>query len=243
MKPLRGSSLRGIAPVGKRFWREARADAPVTAYEIVGLVKDAKYRHLRQEFMPTAYLPISQDPRPGTFAQLLIRTSIPATAAVSSLRVVFRNASPEIVPTFQDFRSMIDGSLMRDRLVAALSGFFGLLAVLLATIGIYGLVSFGIAQRTREIGVRIALGAEQAAILKMIVREAIVLVCAGLLAGCVLVLALGRSVGALVYGLEPGDPATLLAAALLVAAAALGASVVPARRAARLDPMAALRFE
>jgi putative ABC transport system permease protein len=233
----------GKSPVGKRFWREARADAPVTAYEIVGLVKDAKYRHLRQEFMPTAYLPISQDPRPGTFAQLLIRTSMPATAAVSSLRVVFRNASPEIVPTFQDFRSMIDGSLMRDRLVAALSGFFGLLAVLLATIGIYGLVSFGIAQRTREIGVRIALGAEQAAILKMIVREAIVLVCAGLLAGCVLVLALGRSVGALVYGLAPDDPVTLLAAALLLAAAALGASVVPARRAARLDPMAALRFE
>ena len=233
----------GNSPLGKRFWREARADAPVTAYEIVGLVKDAKYRHLRQEFMPTAYLSISQDPRPGTFAQLLIRTSMAATVAVSSLRAVFRNASPEIVPTFQDFRSMIDGSLMRDRLVTALSGFFGLLAVSLATIGIYGLVSFGIAQRTREIGVRIALGAEQAAILKMIVREAVALVCAGLLAGCLLVLALGRSVGALVYGLEPGDPVTLLAAALLLAAAALGASVVPARRAARLDPMAALRFE
>lgn len=138
---------------------------------------------------------------------------------------------------------MVGASLMRDQLVAALSGFFGLLAVLLATIGIYGLVSFGIAQRTREIGVRMALGAEQRAILKMIVREAVALVCAGLLAGGVLVLALGRSVGALVYGLEPDDPVTLLAAALLLAGAALSASVVPARRAARLDPMAALRFE
>jgi ABC-type antimicrobial peptide transport system permease subunit len=168
---------------------------------------------------------------------------MPAAAAVSSLRAVFANASPEIVPTFQDLRSMIGASLMRDQLVAALSGFFGLLAVLLATIGIYGLVSFRIAQRTREIGVRMALGAEQRTILKMIVRQAVALVFTGLLAGCVLVLALGRWVGALVYGLEPQDPVTLLAGALLLAAAAVGASVVPARRAARLDPMAALRFE
>jgi predicted permease len=235
--------LAGGNPVGKHVWREANPSQPETRYEIVGLVKDAKYQTLRQEFSPTVYLALSQDPRPGTFSQLLIRTSLPAPAVVPTLRDAFKRAGAGIVPTFQGFRQMIDRSLLQDQLLAGLSAFFGMLAVLLATVGLYGSMSFAVARRTKEIGLRMALGADRRGVLTMVLGEAGVLVAAGCVMGGVLALLLARFVGTLVYHLEPADPASMLAAALLLAGVALGASVIPARRAARLDPMAAFRAE
>jgi predicted permease len=233
----------GQNPVGRRFWREATPNFPVTAFEIVGLVKNAKYQSLRQEMRPTAYLAGSQYPRPPAFAQLLVRTAMPSQAAVATLKDAFRRVGPAIVPTFGDYQTMLADSLLREQLVAGLASFFGLLAALLATIGLYGLISFAAAQRTKEIGIRMALGADRAGIVRMILREAGGLAAAGLAVGGALTLALGRWVETLVYGLEPNDPATLLAAATLLATAVLGGAVIPARRAATADPMEALRME
>jgi putative ABC transport system permease protein len=235
--------MGGGSPVGKRLWREARPNAPETSYEIVGVVRSAKYQHLRQELVPTVYVAISQDSRPAAFAQLLIRTSLPPGTAEPALRAAFRQVGTPIVPTFQDFREMIDRSLVQDELLAGLSGFFGVLAVLLATLGLYGSVSFAVSRRTAEIGLRMALGADRLGIFRMVLSEACVLVVAGCMVGSAMVLALARSLGTMTYGLAPHDPTTLLTACLFLAVVALGASAAPAHQAARLDPMAAFRTE
>ena len=168
---------------------------------------------------------------------------MPAAAAIPALKAAIKQHSADIIPTFQDMGDMVSASLVRDRLVATLSGFFGGLAILLATLGVYGVVSFAVTRRTKEIGICIALGANGAGIAKMILGEALTLVALGCVAGMVLALALSRSVTTLVYGLAPDDPTTLLAAALVLAGVALLASLAPARRAATLDPIAALRLD
>jgi putative ABC transport system permease protein len=126
-------------------------------------------------------------------------------------------------------------------MLAALSGFFGLLAVVLATIGLYGSMSFVVAHRTREIGVRIALGASRGGILRLVLREAILLVAAGCLIGWTLTLTLSRYIRTLLYSLAPNDPVTMIEAVLLLAALVVGASLVPALRAVRVDPVMAFR--
>jgi predicted permease len=235
--------LRPASPLGQRFWRQATPRDPEMPFEVIGVVKDTKYNDLRREMPSIAYLAIAQDPRPSSFAQLLIRTAGAPKAMVPSLREGFRQADPGIVATFQDFPGMLERSLVRDRLVAMLSGFFGLLALLLATLGLYGVMAFVVSRRTGEIGIRMALGAQRAAIVKMVLRESLVLVALGVLAGSALALALARTVRSLVFGIEPSDPLTLLAAGLVLALVGLGASFFPARRASRLDPVAALHQE
>jgi len=192
---------------------------------------------------PIAYLAASQDPRPISFSQLLIRSTGAPNAMVPSLREAFRQVNPAIVATFQDFPGMLERAVVRDRVVAMLSGFFGLLALLLATLGLYGVMAFVVSRRTGEIGIRMALGAQRAAIVKMVLRESLVLVALGVLAGSALALALARTVRSLVFGIEPSDPLTLLAAGLVLALVGVGASFFPARRASRLDPVAALHQE
>jgi predicted permease len=236
----------GGSPLGRRVRREARPNIPETAYEIVGVVRNSKYQHLRQPLVPVVYVALSQDPAPSTFSQLVIRTSSASLgpgAVVPALKDAFRQIGPSIVPTFQDYREMIDRSLVRDELLAGLSGFFGVLAVLLATLGLYGSVSFAVSRRTQEIALRMALGADRRGIFRMVIAEACVLVIAGCATGGVLALILARSLGTMAYGLSPNDPATLAAACAFLAAVAVAASAAPAFRAARLEPMAAFRTE
>jgi ABC-type antimicrobial peptide transport system permease subunit len=144
---------------------------------------------------------------------------------------------------FSDFQKDIRDQLTPERLMAMLSGFFGLLAALLAMAGIYGVISFLVARRRNEIGIRLALGAEHGQIIAMVMREAGRLLLIGLLAGAAISLLAGRSARALLFGLTPYDPPTLVAAALLLALIAAAASFLPARRASKLDPMVALRDE
>jgi len=234
----------GGSAIGRRLWRQARPDFPETAYEIVGVVGNAKYEHLRQPLVPIVYTAISQRPQPSTFSQLVIRTTRTALApeaVVPMLKGVFAQAGAAIVPTFQDYREMIDRSLVQDALLAALSGFFAVLAVLLATIGLYGSVSFAVSRRTAEIGLRMALGADRRGIFRMVIGEAFVLVAIGCATGWLIAAAVARMLGTMAYGLTPNDPATLFAACALLAVVALAASAMPARRAARLDPMVACR--
>jgi predicted permease len=235
--------LSGGNPVGRHIWRESDPAQPQTRYDIIGLVKDAKYSTLRQDFPPTIYLASSQSPRPGASAQLLVRTSMPQAAVVPTLREAFRRAGPGLIVTFRDFRDLVDRSLVQDQLLVGVSSFFGILAVLLSTLGLYGAMAFAVARRTREIGLRMALGANPRGILTMVLREACALVAIGCVAGGALALLLARFVSTLVYDVHPQDPVSLIAACVLLATVALGASVLPARRAARLDPMAVFRTE
>jgi len=199
--------------------------------------------NLRENFGPIVYLAASQQEKHDSFDQILLRSNLPVTSLMTEARQALGAANPGIAFHFKVFKTQIRESLMRERLMATLSGFFGALAALLASIGLYGVLSYAVAQRTQEIGVRLALGADRGQIVKMIMREATVLLAIGLSVGILLALAAAKTAGALLYGLRPHDPATYLLAATLLAAVAAAASYLPARRASRVDPMVALRCE
>ena len=206
------------------------------------MVKNAKYGSLREEFRPVVYLAESQQDAPGAFAQFLIRGRSPAGTLRPAVARTLA-AQPGVAFHFHDFQAQIRYSLRQDRLMATLCGFFAVLGALLAAIGVYGVNAYAVAQRTNEIGLRVALGADRRAILAMILREASGLVAAGLLAGAAVAVLAARAVRSMLFGLQPDDPATFLAAVLLLAIAALAASYLPARRAAQVDPMVALRAD
>jgi len=235
--------LRGANPVGQRFWREATPRNPEMRFDIVGVVKDSKYNKIRRALTPIVYLPQTQDPHPTSFAQVLIRSNLPPAATLAAVKSAVARISPDITATYEVFDTMVRDSLMRDRLMAWLSSFFGLLAILLAAVGLYGVIAYVVAQRTNEVGIRMALGASGSEILKMFLGETAALLAIGCLAGGAMSLAAGRAAGALLYGLKPYDPVTFALAVVLLAAVAISASFIPARRAARVDPMVALRYE
>jgi Acidobacterial duplicated orphan permease len=233
----------GANPVGKRFRVEATPYDPETVYEIVGLVKDTKYLSLQETPSPIAFRPLSQSPRPSPSGQILIRSNAPLPGLIASVKSTLAEINPDIQFTFQVFKTQIQDSLLRERLMATLSSFFGFLAALLASIGLYGVISYMVARRTHEIGIRMALGANRRNVLMIVMREAAILVTAGLTVGTVLALVVARTASALLFGLQPNDPATFAMAVTLLVVIAAVASYVPARRAARLDPMVALRDE
>ena len=229
-------------------------------YEIVGLVSDTKYGRLRErmrqpgpdgnfgeakavEFRPLVFLPASQDPEPAPYATMMIRFSAPVADVVASVKRAVAEAAPAAILDHRLLEDSIGETLVRERLLATLSGFFGLLAALLAAIGLYGVIAYSVARRTHEIGVRMALGADRRRIAAMFLGEALRLLAIGLGAGAVLALIATRWAESLLYGLAPHDPLTLVLAALLMAAITCVASVLPAWRAATVDPMVALREE
>jgi putative ABC transport system permease protein len=235
--------LNGANPVGHRFWMEARPTAPETLYEIVGQVKDTKYQKLSDETGPIIFLSIAQEQRFLPFGQLLIRSDLPQSEITAAVKSVVAEINPSITVSFEGFKNMIEGSILRERLLAMLSGFFGALALLLACIGLYGILSYSVASRTSEIGIRMALGAQASNVRWLILREALLLVVTGLAVGLPLILAVTRLAATLLYGLTPNDPVSLGLAALLLFTVALLAAYVPARGATRLDPLTALRHE
>jgi putative ABC transport system permease protein len=235
--------LPGGNPVGHRFRIEATPNDPETVYEIVGLVKDTKYEELREELAPIVFLASSQDQHPGSGRQFLIRSSLPQAEITAAVRRVLAEINPAINISFEGFRTMIEESILRERLMATLSGFFGLLALLLASIGLYGILSYGVASRTKEIGIRMALGARSREVLTMILREALLLVLAGVLVGLPVVFAATRFAATLLFGLTATDPVSLSLAALSMFAVAFVAGYLPARRATKVDPLNALRYE
>ncbi|MGH9401959.1 MAG: FtsX-like permease family protein, partial [Terriglobia bacterium] len=160
-----------------------------------------------------------------------------------SVKNAIASVNPEIDVQFTVLRTQIRGSLVQDELMATLCGFFGGLAVLLAAIGLYGVISYTVAQRTNEIGIRMALGAQRSEIVRLILGEVAVLIGIGIAIGAGLAIGGGRAAGSLLFGLKARDPLTLALAAIILAAIGLAASFVPARRASRLDPMVALRYE
>ena len=233
----------GTSPIGKTFRTLPEPGYPETEYEVVGLVKNTRYFTLQEAEPAMAYEPITQFPPGVVGGMMFLRSSAPLTAVEAAVRRRIAAWRPGTGMQFQPFERRISDSLMRERLLAALTGFFGGLAALLATIGLYGVLAYNTLRRRNEIGIRMALGATRGQILALVLKEAAALTGVGLAIGLAGSLALAQTAASLLFGISARDPGQLgEAAAALLAAAAVG-SLLPARRASRLDPMNALRDE
>ena len=228
-------------PLGVRFGaRPANFRGPAFAgYEIVGVVRDTKYESLRSATEPTMYMP-----QRGNRAAFEVRTAADPQALLPSVREVVAHLNsnlPLINVTTES--QQIDRLLFEERLIARLSGFFGVLALALACIGLYGLLSYEVSRRTREIGIRRALGAQGGDVLRMIVWQGIALAAVGAFVGIGAALGLMRYLNSFLFDVHADDPLTMVAVAVLLGVVALAACWIPARRATRVDPMVALRYE
>jgi ABC-type antimicrobial peptide transport system permease subunit len=186
---------------------------------------------------------MSQDTHADQYSEILVRSNASLESLTSELKRSFADLNPAISIEFSSLRTDIRDSLLRERLMATLSGFFGMLAAVLAAIGIYGVIAYMVARRTNEIGIRMALGATPGNVLSMIMREAGALLLTGAAIGAMLAALGARAAKALLFGLKPDDPRILLLAVAALGAVAILASYWPAHRAARLEPMKALREE
>ena len=212
---------------------------------ITGVVPNVTHYGLREGVKPTLYVPYAQMQPLFPFPpMILVRARVPASALLPLLRREARNIGPQVALTEpRTIGQQIEDSIYQDRLLATLSGFFGALALLLAAIGLYGVVAYTTARRSAEIGIRIALGARRPAVLWMVLRDALVLVVIGLCLGLPAALAAARAVGAVLFEVKPADPATFVLTACVLSAIALAAAFLPARRAASLQPLNVLRHD
>ncbi len=237
-----GESVIGKQVTGggmDEFWEE-RPFATV-----IGVVGDARYSELVRAPDPVAYFPFSQRPRRlGGAATIVARSNAESSAALSAtLREALRSADPSIPPRFRSMEDRLRGSVSQRRFTMALIGAFALVALILAGIGIYGVVSFAVARRRREMGIRLALGGGKSQIRRMVQFQSMRSVLLGSLAGLAGALALGRLLESTLFGVEPTDPLTLGLAAVVLLAVAWGAATIPAIRSTRVDPMVAMRSD
>jgi predicted permease len=230
-------------PIGISLRTSPEPNYPSTVYEIVGVIPDTQYSELRGTVPPMVFAPDSQFPPLAPWAAVMIHSSIDPTSAIATLKQRLTQTHPEMFQEYTVFQTHIREGLLRERLLAMLAGFFGALAGILAMIGLYGMIAFAVAQRRQEIGIRIALGARRTQVIAMVMREAARLLLIGAVAGTAMSLAAGRSTASLLFGVTAYDPLTLSAALLLLTTIAIMASLLPARTAARQDPLVALRSE
>jgi predicted permease len=233
----------GASPVGRSFRVEADAGKPDDVYQIVGLVKNTKYNGLREESRAIAFLPIAQDPETPEDLTFLVRSDGPLSTAIGGIRRVMEEMQRGMLVQFRVLEVQVAQSVTRERLMANLSGGFGVLAALLSTLGLYGVIAYSVARRRRELGVRIALGATRGDVLRLICGEAGRLLVAGLAIGIAGAYGVSRYAASLLYGLQPGDLASVALGCALLTLTAMTAALVPARRATRVDPAIALRNE
>jgi predicted permease len=232
--------FHGQSPLGKHI--VATGPPAEVPYEIVGVTHDVRDHGLRGPVPPRAYLALMQADEPASAFNVEIRTSTPATL-VQPVRQAVRDYDPDMpVYGVQPVRDMIDDSISHERMIAKLSAVFGLLALLLASIGLYGVISYTIARRTNEIGIRMALGAGRREVLWMVLRETLLLALAGIAIGVPAALAAARLVASRLFGLSAYDPVTLSAATAILVCVAVLAGTIPGSRATRVDPTQALRY-
>jgi predicted permease len=232
----------GENPIGKHFGRGS--GAPPTELEIVGVVNNARHRTPYDQTRMLFYRPYRQDMGHLLSMCLAVRTIGNPKSIAASVRQELKDIDPSLpVLRIDTVDEQLNDSLVEERLVASLAGFFGGLAVLLACLGLYGVVSYTVVCRTNEIGIRLALGATRRRVLSMVLRQSLLLVATGVAAGVPLTLAAARLVSSRLFGVSAADPVTIAAGALLLVAVAALAGFIPARRASKVDPMVALRYE
>ena len=235
--------LNGGPGLGARF--TTKGPGPGTGnpvYEIVGVVEDAVYRSLRAPMEPTMYLPLGQWDGPPPFVTIAVRAAAgPPSNLVHAIAAAIGRQDPTAVLSFRLLDEQVTASMTQERLVAMLAGFFGVLGLLLAAIGLYGVTSYAVSSRRAEIGIRMALGASATGVVAMVLRRVAWLVAAGIVIGASLSAWAATFVRTLLYGLDARDPLTFAAAAALLILVAAVAAWIPARHASRIDPMRALR--
>ena len=231
----------GQSAVGQRL---IEGWAKPEQYQIVGVVKDAKYLSMREEPSTMFYYDIEQEQTPDFYDDLVVRVNGRPEAFMTQIRAAIHSEEPNLaVWDMMTLDEAVERSLGSEKLLAKLAGFFGALALLLASIGLYGVMAYSVSRRTNEIGIRMALGAQPGNVLNMVLSESVWLVAAGFAAGIPAALACGRFVSSQLYGVEPNDLLTIAIAAGSLLGVAMLASFLPARRAAHLDPLTALREE
>jgi predicted permease len=239
--------VRRFVPDGRPIGRSVRVQPPVgeaeTAYEIIGVAGDTKYGELRDEIEALVYLASSQERDPGTAAQVIAAPRGSLEALAPAIVRALREISPGAFVEFTVWDEAIRHSVVRERLMATLAAAFGLVAAVLASVGLYGLMSYNVTRRRQEIGLRVAIGASRRVVLRLVLEDALRLVVVGILVGTALAAVAARWSASLLYGLNPWDAATFLSAAVLLTIVGVGAALLPARRAARIAPAAALRDE
>jgi predicted lysophospholipase L1 biosynthesis ABC-type transport system permease subunit len=211
---------------------------------IVGVCANARYGSLTGPFTPVAYIPYNQGyPRPDQMVYAL-RTSGSPLAFVSAVRETVRRADPRVpISEVRTEAQDIDHAITREITFARLCTAFAILALVIACVGLYGAVSYSVARRTNEIGIRMALGAQRGGVVRMVLRDVLVLTAIGLSVGLAVALATTRLVASFLYGLKPNDPTALALAVVILSSAALVAGYLPARNASRIDPVTALRID
>lgn len=234
--------LNGANPIGRTL--STGAGRARQSFEIVGLVEDTVYRSLRDPAPPTIFTPTMQRSAARPYVNVSVLAAGGSPLLLSRpIAEAIRQIDPSFVLQFRPLTEQVNEAMTQERVVAWLSGFFGALALLLAGLGLYGVTAYSVSRRRPEIGMRLALGATPMAVVSLIMKRVAVLVCAGTAAGALVSLWASRFVGTLVWGLEPDDPMTLVAAALVLALVAALAGWIPAWRASRIDPIVALRTE
>ena len=231
----------GQNPLGRRFRKEANPWDPETSYEIIGLVNDTKYFSLKEPSRPIAYYSTTQVSDSGPNVQFVIDSRASGSDVAAALRRALKAKYPAIGMDFVRLETTVQKGVLRERLLATVSGFFGLLAALIAAVGLYGVISYLVVRRTNEIGIRMALGARPRHVIETVVSRAAWLVSIGVIAGAIASVAVGHAARSMLFGLRPYDPSTLALAVVALVAVALTASFVPTLRALRLDALAALR--
>jgi putative ABC transport system permease protein len=235
--------FHGINPVGHTFHLEQAAGKPEPLFQIVGLVRNTKYYDLKEEFRPLGFFPVAQDEQPGPGMNVVLRLAGAPGPVISAAKTTLAGISPSLSWRTKTFSEQLADSVNGERAMAILSGAFGTLAALLATLGLYGVMSYMIARRRKEIGVRMALGADRRRVVQLVLKEAVVLLGVGLLIGVPLALAVGRLAEKLLFGVKSRDAVSLAGAIVLLSAMSMLAAYIPARRAAAGDPMSAVRME
>jgi putative ABC transport system permease protein len=233
----------GASPIGRMVYLKQRVGRFNPPRQVVGYVADTFYSNLRQAPPPVMYFPLTQVPILEVSTEISVRPApgIAPDRLIAPLRVALEHAGYDASLSFIPLGEQVDNSLIRERLLASLSAFFGALGLLLAAIGLYGVTSYAVTRRRTEIGIRIALGALPAQMIRMVLTRVTLLVALGLITGAAFALWLSRLVATLLFGLEPRDPVTFTAAAALLAVIGLFAAWLPARRASRIDPARTLR--
>ena len=228
-------------PLGKQFALEPSPGEKPPVYEVVGLTKDTKFLDVRERPRPIAYISTTQEARLPAWFDLLVRTDLPMASITPSLTRAVLEATPGAAIEYSTITSYVQDAIVTERLMATLSGFFGALAMLIATIGLYGVMSYMVTRRKVEIGVRMALGADPAKVVRMVLGESGALLAAGVAAGLVLAFLVSRYIATLLFGVTAWDPVSFAVAAVALALVSLAAAWIPARRASRLAPTIALR--